>query len=180
VSRKPPVKPHAKSGGDDPPSAAADVPLANSQSYVALIADLKRRITDARLRAALSVNRELVLLYWSIGQDILSRQKSEGWGTKVIDRLAVDLGRAFPEMTGLSARNLKYMDFYESIYNITPAHADDVHAAIIENPDLEVIIPAGGERRKANTIGVNDIIKVKTQRSFFPMFLDAGTKGGSK
>jgi hypothetical protein len=108
VSRKPPVKPHAKSGGDDPPNAAADVPLANSQSYVALIADLKRRITDARLRAALSVNRELVLLYWSIGQDILSREKSEGRGTKVIDRLAVDLGRAFPEMTGLSARNLKY------------------------------------------------------------------------
>jgi predicted nuclease of restriction endonuclease-like (RecB) superfamily len=57
----------------------------------------------------LSVNRELVLLYWSIGRDILSRQKSEGWGSKVIDRLAVDLGRAFPEMTGLSARNLKYM-----------------------------------------------------------------------
>lgn len=66
------------------------------------------------------------------------------------------------------------MEFYESIYNVTPAHADDVHAAIIENPDLEVITPAGGERRKANTIGVNDILKVKTQRSFFPMFFDAG------
>ena len=48
--------------------------------------------------------------------------------------------------------------------------------------NLEVITPAGGERRKANTIGVNDIIKVKTQRSFFPMFLDAGKgpKGGTK
>lgn len=70
-------------------------------------------------------------------------------------------------------------NFYESIYNITPAHADDVHAAIIENPDLEVITPGGGERKKAHTIGVNDIIKVKTQRSFFPMFLDARTKGNS-
>lgn len=50
----------------------------------------------------------------------------------------------------------------------------DVHGAIIDNPDLEVITPAGGERRKANTIGVNDIIKLKTQRSFFPMFLRAG------
>ena len=67
-----------------------------------------------------------------------------------------------------------------SIYNYHPAHADDVHAAIIENPDLEVITPAGGERRKANTIGVNDVIKVKTQRSFFPMFLNAGAKGGGK
>ena len=50
-----------------------------------------------------------MLLYWGIGRDILSRQESEGWGAKVIDRLATDLGRAFPEMTGLSARNLEYM-----------------------------------------------------------------------
>jgi three-Cys-motif partner protein len=64
-------------------------------------------------------------------------------------------------------------DFYESIYNITPAHTDDVHTAIIENPDIEVITPAGGERRKANTIGVNDVLKLKIQKSFFPMFLSA-------
>ncbi len=71
-------------------------------------------------------------------------------------------------------------DFYESIYNATAAHADDVHAMIIENPDLVVITPAGGERRKASTIGANDFIKIKAQRSFFPMFLDAGVgqKGG--
>ena len=88
-----------------------------------------------------------------------------------IPRLVTDAGDA-----------MSVMEFYESIYNVTPAHADDVHAAIIESPDLEVITPAGGERRKANTIGVNDIIKVKTQRSFFPMFLDAGkgSKGGTK
>lgn len=65
-------------------------------------------------------------------------------------------------------------NFYEGIYNFTPAHADDVHAAIIENPDLEVVTPAGGERRKASTIGANDFIKLKAQRSFFPMFLEAG------
>ena len=78
-------------------------------SYPALLAELKQRIRSARLRAALSVNRELILLYWSIGRDILARQRAEGWGTKVIDRLAADLRRAFPEMTGISARNLKYM-----------------------------------------------------------------------
>jgi hypothetical protein len=43
-------------------------------------------------------------------------------------------------------------DFYESIYNVTPTHSDDVHTAIVENPDIEVITPAGGERRKASTI----------------------------
>jgi len=62
-------------------------------------------------------------------------------------------------------------DFYESIYNSTPAHTDDVHSAIIENPDVEVITPAGGERRKANTIAVGDMLKLKPQTSFYPMFL---------
>lgn len=62
-------------------------------------------------------------------------------------------------------------DFYESIYNTTPAHTDDVHSAIIENPDVEVITPAGGERRKANTIAIGDMLKLKPQTSFYPMFL---------
>ena len=65
--------------------------------------------------------------------------------------------------------------FIRAYYNATPAHADDVHAAIIENPDLQVITPAGGERRKANTIGASDVIKLRRQRSFFPMFQNAGT-----
>ena len=81
-----------------------------------------------------------------------------------------------PRLVTEAGDAISVMEFYESIYNVTPAHADDVHAAIIENPDLEVITPAGGERRKANTIAVNDIIKLKNQRSFFPMFLNAGTK----
>lgn len=92
------------------------------------------------------------------------------------DQLLGDIPRLITE----SGDAMSVMDFYESIYNVTPAHTDDVHAAIIENPDLEVITPIGGERRKANTIGVNDVIKVKTQRSFFPMFLNAGAQGGDR
>ncbi|WP_268963127.1 DUF1016 N-terminal domain-containing protein [Pseudorhizobium endolithicum] len=45
----------------------------------------------------------MIMLYWSVGRDILARQTAEGWGARVIDRLAADLGRDFPEMTGLSA-----------------------------------------------------------------------------
>lgn len=85
-----------------------------------------------------------------------------------------------PRLVTEAGDAISVMEFYESIYNVTPAHADDVHAAIIENPDLEVITPAGGERRKANTIAVNDIIKLKYQRSFFPMFLNAGKNTKSK
>ena len=88
------------------------------------------------------------------------------------DQLLGDIPRLVTE----SGDAMPVMNFYESIYNDTPAHADDVHAAIIENPDLEVMTPVGGFRRKADTIGVNDVIKVKTQRSFFPMFMNDGTR----
>jgi predicted nuclease of restriction endonuclease-like (RecB) superfamily len=80
-----------------------------SSAYKALLADLRRRIQEAQVRAGLAVNRELVLLYWSIGREILTRQDREGWGAKVIDSLARDLHQSFPEMRGLSPRNLKYM-----------------------------------------------------------------------
>ena len=76
-----------------------------------------------------------------------------------------------PRMVEESGDAIPVIDFYESAYNTTPAHADDIHISIIENPDLEVITPAGGERRKANTIKVDDVIKLKRQRSFFPVFL---------
>ncbi len=77
--------------------------------YAGWLAELKGRIHIAQQRATLAVNRELVLLYWQIGRDILTRQSEQGWGAKVIDRLADDLRAAFPEMRGFSPRNLKYM-----------------------------------------------------------------------
>ena len=79
------------------------------EGYEEFLRGLKERIRTAQVKAALAVNRELVLLYWRIGQDILERQRQSGWGSKVIDRLAADLRSAFPEMSGFSPRNLKYM-----------------------------------------------------------------------
>lgn len=77
--------------------------------YADWLAELKTRIHTAQQRATLAVNRELVGLYWRIGRDILDRQAAQGWGAKVIERLAHDLRTAFPEMKGFSPRNLKYM-----------------------------------------------------------------------
>jgi predicted nuclease of restriction endonuclease-like (RecB) superfamily len=77
--------------------------------YEAFLQSLKARVRSAQLRASLSVNRELVLLYWGIGRDILARQKEQGWGARIIDRLAADLRKEFPNVTGFSPRNLKYM-----------------------------------------------------------------------
>ena len=77
--------------------------------YAVWLTALKQRIQSAQQRASLSVNRELILLYWQIGRDILERQDIQGWGAKVIDRLAYDLSTAFPDMKGFSRRNLLYM-----------------------------------------------------------------------
>jgi DUF1016 N-terminal domain len=65
-------------------------------NYAALLGDLKSRIAAARLKAALAVNSELILLYWQIGRDILERQRDEGWGAKVVERLGTDLRQARP------------------------------------------------------------------------------------
>ena len=106
----------SKSGRAPSPSRKGGGAAEGSLGYGALLSDLKQRISSARLQASLAVNRELILLYWNVGRDILVRQKQEGWGTKVIDRLAVDLHAAFPEMAGLSARNLKYMRAFAEAY----------------------------------------------------------------
>ena len=83
--------------------------ISSSKSYRDLLVRLKNQIRTAQVRAAVAVNQELVSLYWGIGQEILTRQKEDGWGTRVIERLAKDLRLEFPGMQGLSARNLGYM-----------------------------------------------------------------------
>ncbi len=79
------------------------------EGYGEWLVDLKGRIHNAQQRATLAVNRELVQLYWQIGNDILNRQAQQGWGAKVIERLAHDLRTAFPDMKGFSRANLMYM-----------------------------------------------------------------------
>jgi hypothetical protein len=90
---------------DTSPPALSEAP----SGYTDWLAELKTRIHSAQQRAVFAVNQELVLLYWQIGRDILARQSSQGWGAKVIERLAHDLRTAFPQMKGFSSRNLKYM-----------------------------------------------------------------------
>ncbi|HAN21927.1 MAG: DUF1016 domain-containing protein [Candidatus Margulisiibacteriota bacterium] len=79
------------------------------KSYIDTLSLIKQKIKTAQIKATLSVNAEMLLLYWDIGNTILEQQKKEGWGAKVIDRLAADLQKTFPDMKGFSSRNLKYM-----------------------------------------------------------------------
>lgn len=92
-------------------------PLSLPDNYDEFLHSLKDRIRTAQVRAALAVNKELVLLYWQIGKEILERQEQEGWGAKVITRLAKDLKAEFPEIKGFSARNLLYMQSFAEAYS---------------------------------------------------------------
>ncbi len=85
-------------------------------NYDDFLRSLKERIQTAQVRAALAVNQELILLYWSIGREILENERDQGWGAKVVVRLASDLKQAFPAMKGFSARNLRYMKAFAEAY----------------------------------------------------------------
>jgi len=81
-------------------------PGALPPGYGPFLEDLKSRIQAARVKAAISVNRELISLYWYIGKSIIQRQRAEGWGKAVVERLATDLQKAFPVIEGFSSRNI--------------------------------------------------------------------------
>jgi len=80
-----------------------------SSGYGEALGELKTRILQARLRTVMAANAAMLQLYWDMGHTILARQALEGWGAKVINRLSADLRQAFPDMSGLSPRNLRYM-----------------------------------------------------------------------
>ena len=80
--------------------------LALPASYAATLQQIKDHLRSARVRAVLAANPIVIEAYWQTGLIILARQEEAGWGAKIIDRLAADLKDAFPDMSGLSRRNL--------------------------------------------------------------------------
>ena len=88
---------------------APDTLPAMPEAYPVLLSGIKAIVVRERLKAVMSANAALVLMYWEIGRAILERQQTEGWGARVIDRLSHDLKAAFPDMSGFSPRNLQYM-----------------------------------------------------------------------
>jgi predicted nuclease of restriction endonuclease-like (RecB) superfamily len=118
--------------------------------YNDFLKSLKERIRTAQVRAALAVNRELVLLYWQIGQDILIRQQQQGWGTKVIDQLAKDLKHEFPDMKGFSSRNLKYMRAFAEAY-----------------PDEPIVQQVVAQIPWGHNVRILDYVKAPTERLWY-------------
>lgn len=119
-------------------------------NYDAFLSTLKQRIRTAQVRAALAVNQELVLLYWQIGSEILQRQQEEGWRTKVIERIAKDLKREFPDIKGFSRTNLLYMRAFAEAY-----------------PDESFVHQLGGQIPWRHNCVLLDRVKVPEQRVWY-------------
>jgi predicted nuclease of restriction endonuclease-like (RecB) superfamily len=110
----------AKSKGEKVPPPAAEIARQPTSplplGYAELLEGIKDRIQRAQVRAAVAASRELIRLYWEIGREIVQRQEQEGWGSKVIDRLAADLQNTFSGVAGLSRANIKRMRAFYLAY----------------------------------------------------------------
>ena len=86
------------------------------KGYGPMLKELKEKIRQARLRASLAVNKELLQVYWEIGRSISEQELLKGWGAKTVERLARDLRLEFNDMRGISPRNLRYMRDFTRAY----------------------------------------------------------------
>jgi len=102
--------------------------------YPAFIKALKNEIRTTQVKASLAVNKQLIQLYWRIGQRILNQQKSQGWGAKVIEQIAVDLRKEFPDLKGFSKTNLTYMTAFARDYESLEIGEQPVHQLAVELP----------------------------------------------
>lgn len=93
-----------------------EIEVIKSTEYASFLRNLKEKVRTSQQKAISHVNQQLILLYHHIGSEIIRLQKENGWGSKVIDQLSRDLKSAFPEMRGLSLRNLKYMRKFAEEY----------------------------------------------------------------
>ncbi len=114
--------------------------------YGELLSDIKARVRRGQQQAALSANAEMTLTYWDVGRMIAERQELDGWGTKVIPRLAVDLTNELPEQKGFSERNIKRMLRFYREYPSLPLPAEQEvpqTAALLKLPETgeQSIVP---------------------------------------
>lgn len=94
--------------------------ITTDKDYISTLTDLKQRVREAQLKAATSVNKELIQLYWAIGKTIAEKQEKNGWGSNIIERLAHDLQKEFPGISGFSKRNIFRMRAFHLAYQKVP------------------------------------------------------------
>lgn len=103
--------------------------------YKLFLEEVKKRIRSAQLKAASTINRELIELYWSIGKDLAERQEKEGWGTRTIEKFGEDIQKSFPGIEGFSRRNIFRMKaFYVEYQKVPQAVAQLMELPIFNIP----------------------------------------------
>ena len=113
--------------------------IVNSDEYRAFIQDVKQRIQSSQIKAAVSVNRELLRLYWELAERMVEKQKEAAWGDGFLLRMSRDLQEAFPGMKGFSKRNLEPMRQWYSFWVREPANAQQLVAQIPWGHNLVII-----------------------------------------
>lgn len=137
--------------GREREGAAFPVPAPKGEmpaDYLNVLAELKQRIAAAQVRAARAVSRELVALYWHIGETIVQRQEAAAWGNSVVERLAHDLRKAFPDLKGFSPRNIWRMRAFFLAWSrgeklTQPVSGSDVASGPAGPPDVVFELPWG-------------------------------------
>ena len=119
-------------------------------SYLEFIEKIKMEIQKQRVSIVMKANAGMICLYWNIGKDILAKQEEEGWGAKVIDRMAKDLKEAFPDMSGFSPRNIKYMRKFAQCW-----------------PDYEIVQRVVAQIPWRTNISLMDKLKMEEERIWY-------------
>lgn len=115
-------------------SRSREAPRVLPAGYRELLDDLKARVRAAQIKAAVAANRELIQLYWDIGRSIVERQQQEGWGQGVIERLADDVQRAFPDLKGFSRSNVFRMRAFFLAYQKVPRAVGQLRREKVPQP----------------------------------------------
>ncbi len=124
--------------------------IEKSMNYNEFISQIKNEIKESQNNAILSVNRELLLLYWKVGRKILVNVNSADWGSKIIPKLSKELKHSFPDLKGFSERNLKYMRRLAEEY-----------------PDYSIVQQVVAQLSWSHNLVLLDRIKDKSERQWY-------------
>ena len=119
---------------------AKEVGVFSNKEYAITLTDLKKRIQESQLKAAIASSQKLIALYWTIGKTVVEKQEKSGWGTKFIEKLAKDLQNAFPGIEGFSRTNIFRMRAFYLAYCNCPTAVGQLSK---EPPESFLIIPWG-------------------------------------
>ena len=119
-------------------------------NYPVLLKEIKDRIRQGQIKATMSANAEMLLLYWDIGRIIAEKRSAEGWGAKTIQRLALDIRNDLPEVKGFSERNLKRMYAFYDEYKLLSIRPLAV-AQFPPSTDSSIVPPAVAQLAPTDT-----------------------------